>query len=282
MTNGVLQKVQQLPEQQKKAFLTQFAQWAQQNGLNIQELQQNPKALEEAMTAFLQTMQNGQQPVSAKLGAKLNYIKYIKGGCPEGQEVVYFKKGGLICKKCVEKGTTEPKTSGRDVIKAFKDKCGSKMKKKSCKEFGGEIQSDKCGSKMKKSKKEFGGEILFDKCGSKMKKKSCKEFGGNIESDKCGSKMKKKACGAKFELGGEVTKKPKKQEVKKVQLKRLDPKTTKTLPGGKYPSYWTSQERQTWERLHGPNDEGAAAAKEKCGGKVKKHQYGGIMFPIQF
>ena len=32
---------------------------------------------------------------------------------------------------------------------------------------------DKCGSKMKKSKKEFGGNIESDKCGSKMKKKSC-------------------------------------------------------------------------------------------------------------
>ena len=61
MANGILQKVQKLPEEQKKAFLTQFAQWAQQNGLNIQELQQNPQALEEAMTAFVQAMQGPQQ-----------------------------------------------------------------------------------------------------------------------------------------------------------------------------------------------------------------------------
>ena len=89
-------------------------------------------------------------------------------------------------------------------VKAFKDKCGSKMKKKSCKEFGGEIQSDKCGSKMKKSKKEFGGNIESDKCGSKMKKKSCKEFGGNIQSDKCGGKAKKHLFGGilEFQQGG--------------------------------------------------------------------------------
>lgn len=269
---GILQEIAKLPQEQQKQIMMAFGKWAQSKGLNIQQLQGNEQALEQALTQFLQEMQGTQK---ARLGAKLNYLRSIKGSCPEGQELVYFREGGIVCKKCVQKNACGSK--GMAAVKAFKDKCGSKMKKKSCKEFGGEIQSDKCGSKMKKSKKEFGGEILFDKCGSKMKKKSCKEFGGNIQSDKCGSKMKKKACGAKFELGGEVTKKPKKQEVKKVQLKRLDPKTTKNLPGGKYPSYWTSQERQTWERLHGPNDEGAAVAKEKCGGKAKKHLFGGVL-----
>lgn len=239
-SSGVLQQLAQLPKDQQKKIMVAFGKWAQAKGLDIQQLQNNEQALEQAMGQFLQEMQNTQK---ARLGAKLNYIRSLKGNAPEGEEVVYYKCGGRVKKKCVKKNACGAKTesTGRDVIKAFKDKCGSKMKKK-----------------------------------------SCKEFGGNIESDKCGSKMKKKACGAKFELGGEVSKKPKKQETKKVQLKRLDPKTTKTLPGGKYPSYWTSQERQTWERLHGPNDEGAAAAKEKCGGKVKKHQFGGIIFPIQF
>jgi len=49
--------------------------------------------------------------------------------------------------------------------------------------------------------------------------------------------------------------------------KKLDPRTTKTLPGGKYPTNWTSQDRQTWERLHGDNDEGAAVVKNKGIGK---------------
>lgn len=218
-SSGILQQLAQLPKDQQKKIMVAFGKWAQAKGLDIQQLQNNKQALEQAMGQFLQEMQNTQK---ARLGAKLNYIRSLKGNAPEGEEIVYYKCGGRVKKKCVKKNACGAKTEsiGRDAIKAFKDKCGSKMKKK--------------------------------------------------------------ACGAKFELGGEVTKKPKKQETKKVQLKRLDPKTTKTLPGGKYPSYWTSQERQTWERLHGPNDEGAAAAKEKCGGKVKKHQFGGIMFPIQF
>ena len=40
---------------------------------------------------------------SAKLGAKLNYIKQLKGDCLEGEELVYFKKGGMICSKCEKK-----------------------------------------------------------------------------------------------------------------------------------------------------------------------------------
>ena len=41
-----------------------------------------------------------QQTQMAKLGAKLNYIKNIKGECPEGTEKYYFKAGGRICSAC--------------------------------------------------------------------------------------------------------------------------------------------------------------------------------------
>ncbi len=194
---SILQEIAKLPQEQQKQIMAAFGKWAQSKGLDIQQLQENQQALEQAMGQFLQEMQGAQK---ARLGAKLNYLRAIKGSCPEGQELIYFRKGGIVCKKCIQKNSYDSK--GMAAVKAFKDKCGSKMKKKkSCKELGGEIQSDKCGSKMKKSKKEFGGEIQFDKCGSKMKKKSCKEFGGNIESDKCGSKMKKKSC---KEFGGNI------------------------------------------------------------------------------
>lgn len=52
---------------------------------------------------------------------------------------------------------------------------------------------------------------------------------------------------------------------------KLDPKTTKTLPNGKYPSNWTADDKIIWEREHGPKDEGSHTAREqKCGGKMKK------------
>ena len=60
----------------------------------------------------------------ARLGAKLDYIKQSIGECPEGQEVVYFKKGGEICKMCAGKKMQDGGKS--DPIKNFKKK--KKMK----------------------------------------------------------------------------------------------------------------------------------------------------------
>ena len=109
-------------------------------------------------------------------------------------------------------------------------------------------------------------------CGCKKK-----EDGGSIEKKDSTSNNAVKA----FKL---------KQKQKKEQ-KRLDPKTTKTLPEGKYPSYWTSQERRTWEKIHGDNDEGLGAhekggkVNKDCGGavaKFKMHRKGGILNRIPF
>ena len=193
---SILQEIAKLPQDQQKQIMTAFGKWAQSKGLNLQQLQGNEQVLEQALTQFLQEMQGAQK---ARLGAKLNYIRSLKGNAPEGMDIEYYKCGGQVKKKFVKKNACGSK--GMTAVKAFKDKCGSKMKKKSCKEFGGEIQSDKCGSKMKKkSCKEFGGNIQSDKCGSKMKKKSCKEFGGNIQTEKCGGKTKKHLFGGTIEF----------------------------------------------------------------------------------
>ena len=196
---SILQEIAKLPQEQQKQIMMAFGKWAQSKGLNIQQLQGNEQALEQAMGQFLQEMQGAQK---ARLGAKLNYIRSLKGNAPEGMDIEYYKCGGQVKKKFVKKNACGSK--GMAAVKAFKDKCGSKMKK-SKKEFGGEILFDKCGSKMKKkSCKEFGGNIQSDKCGSKMKKKSCKEFGGNIQTEKCGGKTKKHLFGGilEFQQGG--------------------------------------------------------------------------------
>ena len=142
---SILQEIAKLPQDQQKQIMTAFGKWAQSKGLNIQQLQGNEQALEQALTQFLQEMQGAQK---ARLGAKLNYIRSLKGNAPEGMDIEYYKCGGQVKKKFVKKNACGSK--GMAAVKAFKDKCGSKMKKKSCKEFGGEIQSDKCGSKIKK------------------------------------------------------------------------------------------------------------------------------------
>lgn len=129
----------------------------------IQQL--GEEGLKQEYAQFMQMIQ------SAKNGAKLNYLRQLKGKCPEGYEMQFLKKGGQLCKQCVKK--QEKMENGgelpSDPIEAFK--CGRKMKKKKC-EAGAPIEMDKCGSKMKK--KEEGGQIPADKCGGKAKqKKAC-------------------------------------------------------------------------------------------------------------
>lgn len=96
----------------------------------------------------------------AKMGAKLNYIKALKGECPEGYEM--FKAGG--CMKCMKKKNGDT----INLVKEDMKKCGGKVKKRVTK---------------KVSKKEEGGllpekdralatlEEMLYKCGGKMKKK---------------------------------------------------------------------------------------------------------------
>ena len=140
---------------------------AQDENQAMQIIQMASQGDQQAQQVVQQVVRQAQQTPSAKLGAKLKYLSKLKGICPEGQEMVYFKAGGRICKAC----------------------CGKKMQK------------------------------------------------GGVTTDT--TKVKKPiTVGSK---------------------KKLDPKTTSKLPGGKYPSNWTSQDRMIWERTHGPNDEGAAA-----------------------
>lgn len=180
-------------EQQLQQAFLQFL--AQKTGAKTQQeleaaiQQMGEQGLQQAYQEFMQLMQQ-QQVQAAKFGAKLNYIRMLRGQCPEGYEMQYYKTGGRLCKKCVQKAMSQGGSMSEDPIDQFK--CGRKMKKK---EQGGPVDYDKCGKKMKK--KESGGNISFDKCGKKMKKK---EVGGNINFDKCGKKMKKKANGGTFDI----------------------------------------------------------------------------------
>lgn len=146
-------------EQELQQAFIQFL--AQKTGAkNQQELeaaiqQLGEEGLKQAYAEFMQMMQQ-QQVRAAKFGAKLNYIKQLRGQCPDGYEVKYFKKGGLITKECVAcKQNAKEVQEPSDPIEAFK--CGRKMKKKAC---GGSVEKDKCGSK-----------LPMDKCGGKTKKK---------------------------------------------------------------------------------------------------------------
>ena len=92
----------------------------------IQQLGED--GLKQAYSQFLQEIQQ-QQVQAAKFGAKLNYIRHLNGQCPDGTEMTYFKVGGKLCKKCMQRQQKEQETEEpSDPIKAFK--CGRKMKRK--------------------------------------------------------------------------------------------------------------------------------------------------------
>lgn len=125
-------------DQQAQQQIQQIAQAAQQGDQQAAQIAQMIQQVAQQL--------QGQQAQMAKFGAKLNYLKFLKGECPEGYEMQMFKRGGTVCKKCMKKaqeGTQMPKPT--NPVEEFK--CGYKMKKKAC---GGSIKKDKCGSKMKK------------------------------------------------------------------------------------------------------------------------------------
>lgn len=169
-------------EQELQQAFIQFL--AQKTGAKTQQeleaaIQQlGEEGLKQAYAEFIQLIQQ-QQVQAAKFGAKINYIKKLRGQCPDGYELQYYKSGGQLCKKCMKKQVMQDGGDlPQDPIDQFK--CGRKMKKKKC-EAGGTVDMDKCGAKMKKKKCENGGFIPFDKCGKKMKKK---QQGGGLETSK--------------------------------------------------------------------------------------------------
>lgn len=98
-------------EELQRAFMAYLIEDAAANGVQIQseqDLQAYAQQLgEEGLKAkyqeFMQKMQGG---VKAALGAKLNYIRKIKGMCPDGEETYFFKEGGSVksgCKPCMDK-----------------------------------------------------------------------------------------------------------------------------------------------------------------------------------
>ena len=107
--------------------------------------QMGQEGLQREYQEFIQMIQQ-QQVQRAQRGAKLNYLKQLRGECPEGYEMQYYKVGGKVCKKCMKKKCQRGGNVPSDPIDSFK--CGRKMKKKE--EGGSFVPFDKCGKKMKK------------------------------------------------------------------------------------------------------------------------------------
>lgn len=177
-----------MDEQQLQQQIVQLVQAAmqgdQQATQQIQQIMQAAQQGDQQAAQIAQMIQQvaqqmqQQQVQAARFGAKLNYIKQLKGQCPEGYKMEYYQEGGALCKRCmqVHQDGGEVKQTPNTVAGRFKmeaAKCGKKMNKK---ENGGAVESEKCGGKPKLRKKA---------CGGSMKRKY---NGGTIPSKKDSAK----------------------------------------------------------------------------------------------
>lgn len=124
--------------------IQQIAQAAQQGNQQAVQLYQIIQQIAEQLQQTAQQSAPSQsqevdqsQAQLARLGAKLNYINYLNGVCPDGYEMRMFKKGGAVCKKCVakQKKMEQGGEAPSDPVDAFK--CGRKINKKAC---GGSVK----------------------------------------------------------------------------------------------------------------------------------------------
>ena len=121
-------------EQELQQAFIQFL--AQKTGAKTQqELEQviqqlGEDGLKQAYAEFMQLVQQ-QQVRAAKFGTKLNYIKQLRGQCPDVYNIEYYKSGGNLCKKCVKK-----QIEIGDVLTDFKNRKSNKRGKKKCQNGG--------------------------------------------------------------------------------------------------------------------------------------------------
>lgn len=205
------------------------------------------KGMEKAKQEFIelvkqqqQKQQQEQQKQAQKVahGTKLQYFRKLKNQCPEGEELVYYKRGGTVDCGCIKKGEAGTNLQPQDsesknkesVVDKFKRKAReikNKVTGKSAKQYDkpktnqyGEY-TDKYGNmiiteegmnarqKELDSNKMKGDEdkkppvinkgVGKNAYGSKMTPIKKNKCGSKVMQDKCGSKIKKKACGAKVE-----------------------------------------------------------------------------------
>lgn len=185
----------------QKAFVAYLIQDAQSQGVQIQseqDLQAYAEQLgEDGIKAkyqeFMQKMQGG---VMARLGAKLEYYKKLKGVCPEGEKLVYFKQGGRICKACqkAQKGTKVTKKANEvDKFKAGKAQYKKDMKSARDEASRDSISINKYNDQETMANKGHKGNFQGGKWVPDRKQYAKKDAcGSKMKVNKCGSKMKKK------------------------------------------------------------------------------------------
>lgn len=218
-------------QQIQQIFMSYLSQKYNTDDINtlIQKLQSTPgeqgeTKLEDEMIEFKQVLQQG-EPQMAKDGTKLNYLKQLRGQCPEGTELKYFKEGGTICSKCVKAQngikTKKPQkqyfkkelVNPNDTVhtadgkpKSLTDYYGKRLDRRfpaySTKDYQADLKGKNGASGKKRAEKQ--DLITAEKCGGKTKMEKC---GGKtkITAEKCGGKAKMekgKKLSKRCKLGG--------------------------------------------------------------------------------
>lgn len=81
------------------------------------EAQEGSEEAIQALEALKQIMSGSKkQATMAQKGAKLSYIHRLATGCPPGMEITYFKRGGRLCKACIEKAKKAKEGASLDNI----------------------------------------------------------------------------------------------------------------------------------------------------------------------
>ena len=81
------------------------------------EAQEGSEEAIQALEALKQIMSRSKkQATMAQKGAKLSYIHRLATGCPPGMEITYFKRGGRLCKACIEKAKKAKEGASLDSI----------------------------------------------------------------------------------------------------------------------------------------------------------------------
>ena len=274
------------------------------------EAQEGSEEAIQALEALKQIMSGSKkQATMAQKGAKLSYIHRLATGCPPGMEITYFKRGGRLCKACIEKAKKAKEGASGDGVL-------SEAPKRSKYGFGGFFEYFKSGGKnpVKRVSKEItddGYEMKFsdgtssnygrnpmngksvaigrdgktytgEKADSVLRTDSQKTVpaikANKKKSMACGGKAKKSKCGTKAKCGAE--------------LEKCGGKTPMTKCGGKAPmdkcggkttlAKCGTELKKCGGKAKKSSPKKPIVNKDKCGGKAKKHAIGGNLELLKY
>ena len=240
------------------------------------EAQEGSEEAIQALEALKQIMSRSKkQATMAQKGAKLSYIHRLATGCPPGMEMTYFKRGGRLCKACIEKAKKAKEGASLDNIIA-----------KNKRRYPGITDDQAAGrAPIRKNGKDYylGGDGVL----SEAPKRSKYGFGGFFEYFKCGGKPKKPKCGTKAKCGAELEKCG-----GKTPMDKCGGKTPMTKCGGKAPmdkcggkttvAKCGTELKKCGGKAKKSSPKKPAVNKDKCGGKAKKHAIGGNLELLKY